>query len=55
MDLTDQQVREVAEHFGISEAYVRSLPKHKSDCSLNTTHHLTCTCGAYRRQREASS
>lgn len=24
-------------------------PRHTKDCSLVTTHHLTCTCGAYRR------
>ena len=27
--------------------------KHKPDCSIVTTHHLTCTCGAYREPQEA--
>lgn len=25
---------------------VSDLPRHAADCSLATTHHLTCTCGA---------
>lgn len=25
------------------------IPRHESDCSIVTTHHLTCTCGAYRK------
>lgn len=37
------------------DAFVARLPKHEADCALVTTHHLTCTCGAYRRSSEATS
>jgi hypothetical protein len=29
------------------------MPRHYSNCAMITTHHLTCTCGAYSRWRAA--
>lgn len=52
--LADEQVKAAAEHYGLSEDYIRGLPKHQPDCGIVTTHHLTCTCGAYRATGEVA-
>lgn len=36
-------------------AQLENLPKHDADCAIVTTHHLTCTCGAYTRARRQRS
>jgi hypothetical protein len=48
-DLTEDQIRAAADYYGLSEESIRQIPRHEPDCALVTTHHLTCTCGAYGR------
>ena len=50
--MSDQQVQAASEYWGLSAEYIRALPKHAPDCALVTTHHLTCTCGAFREARD---
>jgi hypothetical protein len=39
----------------IAERIKREPVTHRVDCALVTTHHLTCTCGAYTRHRSGES
>ncbi len=42
----EARLQAASEFWGISVESLRRMPKHQPDCSLVTTHHLTCTCGA---------
>lgn len=44
----EQRLKDASEFW---DDALRTMPRHAPTCALLTTHHLTCTCGAYGEAR----